>query len=249
MTHHTVIGGTNYGGIRLGILMLDSIFPRIVGEMGNAQTWDFPVCFDIVKGANVNAIVEGDARDLYTLFLNHAKQMVAQGCTAITTNCGFLSLLQDQLKTDLGVPVATSSLMQYAMVRQFMPPAKTIGIITINRATLTDEHLRCAGVDLGAPMVGLEGRREINRVILSPEIALNIEQAQQDVIDAGLELQQNHSDLGAIVLECTNLSPYSHALNYATGLPIFDIYTMIRWFAGGLNPRYFNTPITYPIRP
>ena len=239
----------NSGGVRLGILMLESTFPRILGEMGNALTWDFPVCYEIVKGADVNSIVEGDARELYDLFLSHAQKMVAEGCTGITTNCGFLALLQDQLCNDLGVPVATSSLMQYPMIKQFMPKNKQVGIITINKATLTDDHLSCSGIPLDTPVVGLEGRREINRVILTPEPTMDIDKAQQDVVDAALELQQNVPNLGAILLECTNLSPYSYAINQVTGLPVFDIVTMTKWFASSLSPQYFNTPITYPIRP
>ena len=235
---------THIDGVRLGILMLHSVFPRIVGEMGNAQTWDFPVHYTIIKGADVNSIVEGDARNLYDIFLSHAKKMVANGCTGITTNCGFLSLLQHQLSVDLGVPVATSSLMQYAMIKQFLPVGGEVGIVTINKVSLTDDHLACAGIPLDTPIVGLEGRQEINRVILTPETEMDIYKAQQDVIDASLELQHSRKNIQAILFECTNLSPYSHAVSQATGLPIFDIVTMIKWFAGGLQPRYFNTPYT-----
>ncbi len=233
---------THIGGVRLGILMLHSVFPRIVGEMGNAQTWDFPVHYTVVKGADVNSIVEDDARRLYDLFLSHAKKMVADGCTGITTNCGFLSVLQHQLSADLGVPVATSSLMQYNMIKQFLPAGGQVGIVTINKVSLTDAHLACVGIPLDTPIVGLEGRREINRVILTPETKMDVYKAQQDVIDASLELIHGNKNIYAILFECTNLSPYSYAVSDATGVPVFDIFTMIKWFAAGLQPRHFHMP-------
>ena len=249
MYTHFYSNGAYTGGVRLGILMLHSVFPRIIGEMGNAQTWGFPVQYEIVKGADVNSIVEGDARNLYTLFLSHAQQMVADGCTAITTNCGFLTVLQSQLSADLGVPVATSSLMQYPMICQFMPKNSQLGIVTINKKTLTPTHLSCAGIAPNTPIVGLENRREIHRVIMTPETTLNPQQAQQDVLDAVHDLQHMTPNLGAVLLECTNLSPYSYAVWQQFNLPVFDIVTLIRWFMGGLSPRYFNTPTPYKVRP
>jgi Asp/Glu/hydantoin racemase len=63
--------------------------------------------------------------------------------------------------------------------------------------------------------------------------------AQQDILDAGRELMERHPEVGAIVLECTNMPPYAAALQEATGLPVYDIYSMISWFQLGLRPRVF----------
>ena len=49
-------GYTNYGQT-IGILMLDTIFPRLPGDIGNAETFDFPVKYKIVKGAQPNKIM------------------------------------------------------------------------------------------------------------------------------------------------------------------------------------------------
>ena len=40
-----------YYGVPLGILMLDTQFERFNGDIGNAQTWPFPVQYKIVRGA------------------------------------------------------------------------------------------------------------------------------------------------------------------------------------------------------
>jgi hypothetical protein len=43
-------------------------------------------------------------------------------------------------------------------------------------------------------------------------------------------LIQQHPDVGAIVLECTNMPPYSRVVRKAAGgLPVFDAVTMINY--------------------
>ena len=51
MSNDEAIGGKAVYGASIGILMLEARFPRIVGDMGNAHTWPFPVCYKVVKGA------------------------------------------------------------------------------------------------------------------------------------------------------------------------------------------------------
>jgi hypothetical protein len=44
-------GGRTLHGHALGVLMLDTRFPRPRGDVGNATTWPFPVRYKIVNGA------------------------------------------------------------------------------------------------------------------------------------------------------------------------------------------------------
>ena len=69
---------------------------------------------------------------------------------------------------------------------------------------------------------------------------MDIDLAEQDVVEAALRLVAGHPEVGAIVLECTNMPPYAAAVQAATGLPVYDIYSMITWFHAGLRPRDFR---------
>jgi hypothetical protein len=121
-----------------------------------------------------------------------------------------------------------------------LPPGKQVGVITVSASTLTRAHLESAGVPLDTPVVGTENGREFFRVLIKAEKEdMDVAAAQQDILDAGKELVTRHSDVGAIVLECTNMPPYSAALREELGLPVYDIYTMINWFHAGLRPRVF----------
>ena len=72
------------------------------------------------------------------------------------------------------------------------------------------------------------------------DIILDIEVSRMDLLDAGQTLLTNHLDIGAFVLECTNMVPYATDLRQAFGLPVYSIYTLLTWFQGGLIPRRFS---------
>ena len=234
-------GGKAVYGAPLGIIMLEARFARIPGDMGNATTWPFPVLYRVVRGASPEKVVLQGARGLLPDFIDAAQDLVRLGAEAITTNCGFLSLFQNELAAAAGVPVATSSMMQVRWVQATLPPGKRVGIVTVSGSTLTPAHLEAAGVPPDTPYVGTENGREFFRVLIKAEKDdMDIDLARQDIVDAGKALVSRHPDVGAIVLECTNMPPYAAALRDAVGLPVYDIYSMINWFHAGLRPHRFD---------
>jgi len=242
--HHDRIahGGKAVYGARVGILMLEARFPRIPGDMGNATTWPFPVLYKVVSGASPQRVVRERAAGLLEPFLDAARELVRLGADGITSNCGFLSLFQDQIAAAAGVPVAISSMMQVAMVNQLLPPGKRAGILTISAATMTPEHLAKAGVPADTPLGGTDGGREFTRAIIGDEAQMDVAAAEQDILDAGAALVKANPALGAIVLECTNMAPYARALSEHVRLPVFDIYGFVTWFHTGIAPRDFGHP-------
>ena len=236
-------GGKAIYGAPLGILMLEAKFPRIPGDMGNAGTWPFPVLYRVVRGASPERVVLNGAAGLLDDFLAAAADLVAQGAEAITTNCGFLSLFQREIAAHVQVPVATSALLQVPWVQATLPPGKRVGIITVSAQSLTPRHLEAAGVPADTPFIGTEDGREFFRVLIRGEKQnMDIGLAAADILEAGRTLVRRHPDIGAIVLECTNMPPYAHALREVLGLPVYDIYSLITWLHAGLRPRDFGPP-------
>ncbi len=232
-------GGKAIYGARVGILMLDARFPRIPGDMGNAATWPFPVHYRIVRGASPDLVVRQGAPGLLPHFIAAARELVEDGVDGITTNCGFLSLMQAELQEAVPVPVATSSLMQVGMVNALLPPGKRAGILTISGSTLTEAHLTAAQVPEGTPIGTTEGGQEFTRAILGNELTLDVDLARTDNVAAAEALVKTHSEIGALVLECTNMVPYAADIRAATGLPVFSIESFVTWFQSGLAPRRY----------
>jgi len=234
-----VSGGKSVYGAAVGILMLDARFPRIPGDMGNAATWPFPVHYRVVRTASPDRVVRRGAEGLRDAFIAAARDLVADGVDGITTNCGFLSLFQADLAAVVGVPVAASSLMQVEMVNRLLPTGQRAGVLTISGSTLTPAHLQAAGVPADTPVGSTEGGREFTRVILNDEPRLDVDAARADNVDAARALCAAHPNLGALVLECTNMMPYAADIAAATGLPVFTMESFVCWFQSGLVPRRY----------
>lgn len=177
---------------------------------------------------------------LNKILVDTAKELVASGARGITTTGGFLSLFQDELSAECGVPVASSSLMQIPLVQKLLPKGKRVGVVTVHGPRLGPDHLIAAGAPGDTPVEGTETGDELTRVLLKGETRLDLEKAENDVVQAGLRLVKRHPDIGAIVTECHNMAPYAAALSKAVGLPVYDLYSFIVWFQAGLQPRVFE---------
>ena len=212
-----VEGGKTVYGARLGILMLETRFPRIPGDMGHAGTWPFPVRYRVVRGASPDRVVRRMAEGLLGDFMSAGRELVAEGVDGITTNCGFLSIFQKELAKDLEVPVATSSLMQVPMIAATLPPKRQVGIVTVSKESLTPEHLAGAGVPGDTPVFGTPADGVFAGTLLNDRLRLDVEAARREVVETAVTLRRETPDLGAIVLECTNMDPYAADIRQATG--------------------------------
>jgi Asp/Glu/hydantoin racemase len=223
--------------------MLDTRFPRIPGDMGNAATFPFPVRYHRVAGAGPDRVVRKGAAGLLPAFVEGARQLEREGVGAITTNCGFLASFQRDLAAAVAVPVFTSSLLLVPLVHRMLPPGRRVGVMTVDASSLTPQHLAGAGIAPDTPLAiaGMEGEKEFTRVLLGDELELDVEAARAEHVRVARRLAGEHPDLGAIVLECTNMPPYTADVQRATGLPVFDITSLVHMahaaLAGAIGPR------------
>ena len=224
------VGGKRIYGHAIGILMLEARFPRIPGDMGNATTWDFPVLYKVIKSATPDAVVRKGEGRLLDPFIAGAVELEKEGVRAITTNCGFLAMFHREMASAVSVPVFTSSLMQVPLVYAMLKPDQKVGIITISAESLTEKHLTAIGVDkVPHVIVGTEGEAEFSRKILDNELDLDVAKSREELVRVATRMIQQNPEIGAIVLECTNMTPYAAAIQEQTGLPVFDIYTFVNY--------------------
>lgn len=207
----------------VGVLMLDTHFPRPPGDVGNAETYErhgIPVRFTVVEGASPLKVVQQADRSFVRPFVDAAKRMVHDGATMITTSCGFLASYQDVLAQAVAVPVLTSSLLA---CRHFAHP----GIVTFDAASLTRPILDAAGVPAATPLQGLQPGCEMHRRILGNETEMDLTEASRNVVAAACALVRQAPAVQDIVLECTNMPPYRDAVIQATGRRVHDIETLV----------------------
>lgn len=223
-------GGFNIYGQSIGILMLETLFPRILGDIGNALTFDFPVRYKIVKRASPKKVVVEGAKELLPLFIEGARELEAEGVGAVTTSCGFLAIFQREQADAVSVPIFTSSLLQIPLVYRMLRRDQKVGILIVFSEHLSREHSEAVGEgDIPVVIMGTERGVEFTSVFVGNELYLDVEKAKADVVEAAKTLISDHPEVGAIVLECTNMPPNSKAIQEAVGLPVFDIITLTKW--------------------
>jgi len=220
----------------LGILMLETGFARQPGDIGNPASFAFPVRFEVVRGAAAPRVVRDRAEGLVEPFIAAGERLVERGAVGLMTSCGFLALHQRTLAAGLPVPVATSSLLQLPLLERLLPPGRRVGVLTASATDLTPDHLTAAGAAADTPIAGLDPNGHFASVLLGSNELLDPERAAADLDEAADRLLARHPNLGAILLECTNMGPYAQRLARRTGLPIFDVVGFAHWFHRGLCP-------------
>ena len=203
--------------------MLQTRFPRLPGDIGHPDSLPFAVRRTVVPRATPQAVVRQQAPELLRAFVEAGRGLATQGAWAVGTSCGFLARWQRELQAALPVPVWTSSLMQLAD-----QPRRRCGVITIEAASITPEHLLAVGAAPDTPVEGIEPGSPLHRTLMEDLPELDPLDARQQVVSAGLRLIARHPGLDTLVLECTNLPPYAPALCAATGRPVLDVLTLLK---------------------
>jgi hypothetical protein len=216
----------------LGILMLDTRFPRIKGDIGNAQSFDFPVIFRRMEGIGAaDAVTTHPDRPRVLAALEaNARALVAEGAVGLSTSCGFLALYQDDLSARSPVPVATSALLHIKRLA-----GKRVGVLTASARNLTPAHFAAVGAPADTPLVGLPEGSSFAKTFIGNATTLDRDQVEREVVAAARNLVARHPTIDTIVFECTNLPPYKKAVEDAVGLPVFDVLDLLKGFYAGLT--------------
>lgn len=226
----------------LGVLMLDNRFERYAGDLGNPMTFDIPVLYAKVAGATTQAITTIKDDAFLEPFVAAALDLVARGADGIITSCGFLAIYQKEFAARLPVPVAASALLQVAIVEATLPAGKRVGVITFNAEGLGGPHLSGVGARPDTPIVGLAQDGRFRRALHGDASVDGYDYREAEAIEAAERLVREHGDIGAIVLECTNLVPHAKAIQIAVGRPVYDVMTLVDWFYAGLRQRRWPKP-------
>ena len=163
----------------LGILMLDTRFPRIVGDIGNAASFDFPVIFRRMDGiGSADAVTAHPDRPRVLAALRaNAEALAAEGAVGLSTSCGFLALYQDDLSAVSPVPVATSALL---LIKQLK--GKRIGVITASARNLGQAHFAAVGAPVDTPFVGLPEDSSFAATFLKNGLTLDRDRVEAEAV-------------------------------------------------------------------
>lgn len=230
-------GYSSYGHIA-GILMSDSVIPRIPGDPGHAGTFDFPVIYETLKGFPFEALISARKEHLEIL-LSRAKKLQDKGARFIAADCGLFGPYQSDLIRHLDVPFIGSALDLVPLLKRHLPVTKKVGILTGDLQILKSVHLEASGIDPDAVrIIGMQNTDEFKRVVIERADTLDMSAMRAGVIETAGQFDPD--DIGAVVLECTNLISFRRDIQMAIKKPVYDLVTLIEFYASGFLKRTFD---------
>jgi len=226
-------------GCAIGIILLDLWYPVVPGNVANASTFDFPVMYKILKGTTVPRIFAGDPAIL-DLLLEAGRELEEQGVRAIIGACGYFGNFQKEAAARLDVPVYLSSLLQIPIVRRGLKPNQKVGVICASAPSMTPKLLSQNGVDDLSDIV-ITGAQDLSEFqqILKTAGSFNSKKIEQQLVGLAKQFVSDNPDIGAILLECSDMPPYAWAIQNAVRLPVFDFITLINWVHSAMVRRPF----------
>lgn len=229
-------------GYSVGIVYIENVnYPLIPGNVVNAYTYDFPVRMMPVKNLTNDRLFNADP-SIKDDIIDAARQMVEnEGVRCICSACGFFGNYHKDVAAAIDVPVAMSSLVQIPWIQTLLKPDQKIGVLTANGASMNENLFRNCGITDTSRIVfrGMENTKEFSAVVsMTPCFDNSV--ARQEVVDGSLELVRENPDIGAILLECSDMPPYAADIQAATQLPVFDFITLIKWMHNAVMQRPYT---------
>ncbi len=222
-------GGPNIYGFAIGILSLDSNFAKVPGHIKNTTTFDFPVTYKIIKDARIPELMGQPDRTLLEPFIEAARELIRdEGVRAITGSCGFLAVFQKEIADAVDVPVFISSLIQVPIVYHMLRSDQKVGVMVATKSGLTPEHLSAVGADhVPVCIAGMDAQKEFCEVIMEQnKQQLDITKLEGEITSVAESMVRENPEVGAIVLECTDMPPFAHLIQKTVNLPVFDLITL-----------------------
>ena len=228
-------------GHEIGVLLLDVNQPFVPGDVGNASTWGYPVLYQPVPGCDIERLIYKGDPELIHAITDSARQLEAQGVRGITSNCGFMLRFQEPLARAVGVPVFLSSLLQLPAILTSFARQRPVGVMTASGSGLNADLLKLAHVDPDDPVkvYGMDAYPEFDEPFMQDSGVVDTDAMEAAVADMTRRMLREHPDMGAVLLECADLTPYGHVVQSVADLPVFDFKTMVDFFVSARHrPRY-----------
>jgi Asp/Glu/hydantoin racemase len=226
-------------GYSVGIVYIENVhYPMMPGNVVNAYTYDFPVRMMAVPNLTNDRLFNADPTIADDIIATAKHMVEKEGVRAICSACGFFGNFHKQVAAAVNVPVAMSSLVQLPWIKALLKPDQKVGILTANGAALTPQLFENCGVkDYDNIVVRGMEHSENFAAVVDMRGHFDNGKARDEVVGAALDLFKEEGDIGAILLECSDMPPYAAAIQEATQLPVFDFITLIKWLHNGTTQR------------
>jgi Asp/Glu/hydantoin racemase len=232
--------GQATAGQVIGIMHLDLWYPFLPGNVVNATTYPFAVRFKNLEGSTVEGILKADSH-LGEQVIQAGRELEREGVRAVIGACGYFANYQRELAEALDIPVFLSSLLQVPLIARSLKRSQKVGILCAHAGALGKRALENCGItpDIPTAIIGMEDQPEFNN-ILQCRGEFDYDRLEQELVDGARRLVARNPEVGAVLLECSDMPPFAAAIQRAVRLPVFDFITMIKWIQSALVQRPYD---------
>jgi hypothetical protein len=229
----------------LGVVRLDYNYPPAAGDIDCPGSYGYDVLFRVIPGLTFEMAQAGRMTPaVERSFRAGIQWLEKKGAVGITGDCGFMMAFQPIARDVATVPVFMSSMVQSPMISVAFDKYDKVVILTANSATLKPQKeilLSQCGFNVDDDrflIVGCQDVPGFDAVAKGGKV--DVEYVTPGIVKLVKDLLKRQPTIRAILLECTELPPYSDALRQATGLPVWDAITNADFFisASQDNPRF-----------
>ena len=224
----------------LGVIRLDYDYPPAPGDIDHPDSFNCDVYYKVVPGLTFEMCQKGKMTDeIKERFKESIKWLVKEkNVNGITGDCGFMMNFQSIARKITKIPIFMSSLCQLPAVTCAYAEKEQIIIMTANgkslepmRDLIRDE----CGVDTQDKrynIVGCEDVPHFGEAVANGD-KVNTKKATPGIVKKAVDALKKYPQSRAFLLECTELPPYSDAIRFHTGLPVYDSITACDFFISG----------------
>lgn len=237
-TSNLASSGLAVEGFSVGLLHLRSSYPLPPGNAQHAQSYDFPVAFEVVDLDDPFALMRGEER-IADLVLEACAKLERRGVRAIVGACGSFAYYQRQAAEASQVPVYTSVLTQIPFLLQALG-RRPLGVICASTSSMNERIYDQCGITDPSRLVidEMRGMSEFDTMLRDGR-SMNEQRLCEQACEVAARLLKRAPDIGGIVLQCSDLPPFGRAIQHITNLPLYDAVTLVNWARNGADyPSY-----------
>ncbi len=210
----------------IGILILPFHWRAPPGNPARSDTFAFPVIHEVLYGVTFNDLVSCHSR-VEAEVVAAAQSLVSRGAAAVVGSNGSFASYQKAVAAAVNVPAYMSSMTQVPWILAGMRPSEKLGVVAAWGSAITDRvYEQC---DIPDPE-----RLKILSAAELPEFRAMVqgqdyspEQLERELVDWLSPALL--TGVGALVLQCSDLPPFSAALARSTGLNVHDVTGLAAW--------------------
>jgi hypothetical protein len=221
--------GRSFAGYSIGILCIDAWYPYLPGNVVNASTYNFPVLIKTLKGVSVEQIVRGDPKIL-NLVCEAGTELIEQGVRAIAGACGSFANFQKQAAAAFKIPTFMSSMLQVPLILQSLRPDQKLGVIAFSHGALTQKVFDQCEIDDPSRLL-ITDAKDLSQFqrLGACEGSLDLQLMERELVGRVRDFVARHPEIGALLLQCSDMPPFAAAIQNEVHLPVFDMITLINW--------------------